>query len=291
MVDRCLRVISAEKAKAAGSNPARSTLKITSEGVGCDCGIQTVKSKEGFTRFLVVFNDVCDRISEDRLKRLMKVVSLARKRRFRRGGNRPKYGNMNRAFTEYEIKRFFAVVKNPKHRLLFQYQAFMGLRVGEAVRMNVKDINIPTRELRIYAPKTNRLDYMLIPEKLFKDTLRYYETYEREIKEAGGYLFYKEGEMGHVDEGYMRNQFSEYREKAGLMETYTVSEESMKEPRKLYRLTTHSLRHYAITHFYNTTRDQQATKMFARHTKSSTTDTYIHKTKEEVYRAIDLAFG
>lgn len=105
-------------------------------------------------RFLVFFNDACNVLSEERLKRLMKVVSLARKRRFKGNSGRVKYGNtMNRGFTEYEIKQFFSVIKNPKHYLLFQYQANLGLRVGEAVKINVKDINSQTRELKIFAPK------------------------------------------------------------------------------------------------------------------------------------------
>lgn len=224
-------------------------------------------------------------MSEDRLKKMMKIVSAARKRRFRRGSNRPKYGSMSKAFNDYELRKFFSVIKNPKHYLLFQFQANLGLRIGEAVKVNVKDINIQTRELKIYAPKTDRIDFLLIPEVLFNSTLKYYEENEGEIKQANGYLF-------GIDENYARKIFREYCEKAGLDEVYTMSEETIKEkPRRLHQFSTHSLRHTAVTKFFNTTKDLEATRIFARHTKSSTTDGYIHKRKEEIYRAIDLAFG
>lgn len=219
----------------------------------------------------------------------MKVITTARRRRFKRGNNKPKYGGMNKGFTEYEIKQFFKVIKNDKHCLLFQYQATLGLRVSEAVKINVKDINAQTRELKIYAPKTDSTDYLLIPEALFNSTLKYYEKHEKEVKDADGYLFFNG--RSHINTNYTRKVFRDYCNKAGLVESYGMADESYRESRKLYRLTTHSLRHYAITRFYNATKDQQAAKVFARHSRSNTTDTYIHKTKEEVYRAIDLAFG
>lgn len=196
-------------------------------------------------QFLVDFTRLCNDVSEPKLKKLMKVVSLARKRRFRHGNKMPKYGTMNKGFTEYELRQFLKVIKNPKHLLLFKYQAMLALRVGEAVKLNMEDVNIVTRELKIYAPKISRVDYLLIPESLFNDTLKYYQMYEEEIKTAKGFLFFK-GES-HIDESYVRNRFREYCVKAGLNEVYAISDDVLKEQRRLFRLTTHSLRHYAIT--------------------------------------------
>ena len=49
--------------------------------------------------------------------------------------NRPKYGSINKGFTELELQHFLRNVKNDKFRLLFKYQAYLGLRVGEVSKL------------------------------------------------------------------------------------------------------------------------------------------------------------
>jgi hypothetical protein len=70
-------------------------------------------------------------------------------------------------------------------------------------------------------------------------------------------VFFSEAKYGNQDRkeqylepNYVRRVFREYAEEAGLDETYDMSEENRERtPRCLHRLTTHSLRHYAITKF------------------------------------------
>ncbi|EQD32077.1 integrase family protein, partial [mine drainage metagenome] len=53
-----------------------------------------------------------------------------------------------------------------------------------------------------------------------------------------------------LEKNYVRKVFREYVRAAKLDEVYDQSEESYgRTPRRLHRLTTHSLRHYAITSF------------------------------------------
>jgi integrase len=61
-------------------------------------------------------------------------------------------------------------------------------------------------------------------------------------------------------------------------------------PKQLHRLTTHSLRHYAITNFSKKNNDNVVlTARFARHQMIQTTMTNIHTGKEELYRSIVMA--
>ncbi len=53
------------------------------------------------------------------------------KRRFK-VPKEPKYGSINKAFTETELQLFLRAVGSEKFRLLFEYQAYLGLRVGLA---------------------------------------------------------------------------------------------------------------------------------------------------------------
>ena len=88
----------------------------------------------------------------------------------------PKYGSMNKGFTDEELERFFGVIDDTKVHLLFSYQAILGLRIGEVITLNIKDINLRTRELRIATEKSGKTDYLLIPKKLFYSTCLLYTS-------------------------------------------------------------------------------------------------------------------
>jgi len=233
-------------------------------------------------------------LSKGNLVRAITILSELRKSRFLRRKN-PKYGSMNKGFTDEELERFFSVVDNPKAHLLFSFQAVMGLRIGEAVRVNIKDINLRTRELRIFTEKSGKTDYLIIPVSLFDRTLQHIEAYEDEIAEAKGYLFFslKPGRRTCLTEPRQtthtaRVLFQEYIRKAKLEEIYGYN--SASRPHALHRLTPHSLRHYAITNFCrkNGGNVMLAAK-FARHTNVQITMTYIHTRKDELYASIERA--
>ena len=155
----------------------------------------------------------------------------------------PKYGSLNKGFTERELQLFFRVVTDPKFRLLFLYQANLGLRLGEAIKINMKDIKFGSRELVVKTEKAKTLDTLLIPAPLFKETLDYIKTHGQEIERANGYLFFKEEgksrtSLPYLDEGYVRNQFRGYVKEAGLDEIYDQSDES--RPSR-YRISNHNL--------------------------------------------------
>jgi Phage integrase family. len=76
--------------------------------------------------------------------------------------------------------------------------------------------------------------------------------------------------------------------------TYDISDESSPDraTRSLHRLTTHSLRHYAITNFSRQTNvNVVLTSRFARHSDPGTTMTYINTNRQELYDQIDGAFS
>ena len=77
--------------------------------------------------------------------------------------------------------------------------------------------------------------------------------------------------------------------RTGLDEVYDISEESNgRTARQLHRLTTHSLRHYAITRFARSTNGNVVlASRFARHRNMSTTSRYISTDKKELYEVID----
>jgi len=226
-----------------------------------------------------------------RLVNAITMLSDARKRRFLRS-RRPKYGSMNKSFTEKELERFFRFVDEPRFKLLFSYQAVLGLRVGEAVRISVKDINLRNKELRIFTEKSGKTDFLLIPDELFESTLGYISAYEGEIMQAEGYLFFslragnrRPNTQPHIQTTTVRDYFLKVTAKAGLDEYYGYRYGKRANP--LRRLSTHSLRHFAITEFCKKNNGNvMLASRFARHTNLQTTQTYIHVERDELYRSI-----
>jgi integrase len=231
-------------------------------------------------------------LPKQRLIRAITILSDERKRRFLRR-RMPKYGSMNKGFTDEELIKFMSALEDEKMVLLFSYQAILGLRIGEAVRIHIRDINLKKKELRIDTEKGKRIDYLPIPQQLFDKTLNFITQNEYEIASHKGFLFWSECYPGrndcpHIHTNYARTLFQKAVKRAGIDETYAVS---VGETSKLlHRLTPHSLRHYAITnHAKRNNGNIVLTSKFARHRDIDTTMIYIHSDKEELYRSVITA--
>jgi integrase len=243
--------------------------------------------------------DTSLKVSWHQLQQLQSILHKTQTKRFAGKRKTPKYGTLSKAFTDGQLTQFLHAVDSDKFRLLFSYQAQLGLRIGEAVRVSLNSINFETRELILKTEKAQVIDTLLIPVPLFKETLAFIERHKGEIEAAQGYLFYADKlrtkrPEPYIEQNYVRNRFRHYIVLAGLDEVYDTSDESIPDRgvRHLHRLTTHSLRHYAITRFAKQTNGNLVlTSRFARHSDPSTTMTYITTRKEELYKEIDNAFG
>ena len=255
--------------------------------------------REDFEKFSEKMRQVSMQVSWHQLQQMQSVLHKTQTKRFAGKRRTPKYGSLSKAFTETQITQFFRVIDDDKFRLIFQYQAQLGLRIGEAVRVNVKDINFETREITLKTEKAKVIDTLLVPNQLFKNTLAFISKHEKEIEKAMGYIFFRSAERSlraehFVEQNYVRNRFRCYVIKAGLDQTYDTSDESVegRQVRSLHRLTTHSLRHYAITSFSKQTNGNLVlTSRFARHADPSTTMVYVSTKKEELYQEIDNTFS
>ena len=242
--------------------------------------------------------DMANSLSQAKLEELKSTLHKVYKRRFKTSAE-PKYGSISKAFTEAELQHFLRCVKNEKFVLLFKYQAYLGLRVGEVSQLHISNINFDKRELTLKSEKSSRLDSLLIPLDLFKETIEYITKNEASIKASNGHIFFKDNDnnhnsLHHVEVNYVRKVFRDTLKLAALDEFYAYSEETdpNKKERRLYRLSTHSLRHYAITKFSKSNNGNIVlSSRFARHASPSTTMRYIAKDNEELYKNIDLAFA
>ncbi|MEM0149279.1 MAG: hypothetical protein QXW10_00060 [Candidatus Micrarchaeaceae archaeon] len=75
-------------------------------------------------------------LPQAKLEELRAIILRSLKRRFK-SPREPKYGSLNKGFTEQELTVFLRRVKSGKFRLLFEYQAFLGLRIGEVCQSSL----------------------------------------------------------------------------------------------------------------------------------------------------------
>jgi integrase len=238
-------------------------------------------------------------LGKHRIEELRRVIDRHYQKRFRGKRRIPKYGSLNKGFTDNQLQVFFRAINNEKHRLLFSYQAQLGLRIGEVVKLNLKDIDFKTRELRVFTEKAHTLDTLIIPLTLFNETNTYIECFRNEIALNQGYIFFRDQSKSHrvepyLEPNYIRKVFRYYVSEAMLDEdAYGTSEEDKgRAIRQLHRLTTHSLRHYAITKFAKACNGNLVlTSRFARHSEPTMTMTYINTQKEELYSIIERSFS
>ncbi len=103
-----------------------------------------------FKDFLSSVEEASRMASKWQLEAARSVMVKAYAQRFKRR-KEPRYGSINKGFTEPELQRFFRSIASEKFALLFKYQAHMGLRVGEVCQLHISNIDFDKRELTIIA--------------------------------------------------------------------------------------------------------------------------------------------
>jgi len=205
--------------------------------------------------------------------------------------------NINRNFSDEELEKFFSVVSNEKHLMCYKFQAWLGLRISEAVKVNINDIDLNRRKIRVYSEKTKQMDLLHLHDKMFESVQKWVRIHAKEIQEHQGFLIFSDTNDSHICSDRMRNYFRAYLEKAKLDDCYveiaTVGKQcyGKAKSRKLHRLTTHSLRHYYVTKVYNETMNPVVTQKCARHRNFKSTSHYINIDPKDTIDALDRTFG
>ncbi|MDH3353418.1 MAG: hypothetical protein OEL87_03145, partial [Nanoarchaeota archaeon] len=110
-------------------------------------------------------------------------------------------------------------------------------------------------------------------------------------------LYSDKNNRANISPAWLRKEFRQVAKNAKLDEVYGIAED-INNPlshilgeRKLYRLTTHSLRHYFITKVYGDCKDPLKTQKLARHGEFKSTQNYIHLNQNELDKTLSNIFG
>ncbi|MBN2789550.1 MAG: tyrosine-type recombinase/integrase [Candidatus Delongbacteria bacterium] len=165
-------------------------------------------------------------------------------------------------FSEQEIVLLLDQVDNIKHRSILYLIYSAGLRISEAVKMKIADIDSKRNVIHVKGAKGKKDRTTLLSQKLLHLLREYYKVYKPK-----DYLF--EGETGkQYSISTIQKIFKRALEKSGIRKDATV----------------HTLRHSFATHLLENGTDLRYIQQLLGHNSSKTTEIYTHITKKGMDR-------
>lgn len=153
-----------------------------------------------------------------------------------------------------EVKLILGLTANLKHRTLLSLLYACGLRIGEALKLKVVDIDKKRRFMHIRSAKGAKDRYVPIPERMIVLLTTYIESY-------GPKYFLFEGQHGGMYTAVSARQvLKRSLEKAGIRKSITL----------------HTLRHSHATHLLENGTDLRFIQELLGHNSPKTTMIYTH---------------
>lgn len=155
--------------------------------------------------------------------------------------------------SDVELTAFYGVIKNPQHRLIFEFLELTGLRVAEATRMRVDRINFQTLLMFVSEGKGKKDRIMILSRRLAEKLQLYLEGKNNK------YVF--ESNRGtRFSTRWIEKLCKRYKEKAGIEKD----------------LTPHVFRHLLMTRLAENNVPKEKRALLAGHADDSTQDVYTH---------------
>lgn len=197
--------------------------------------------------------------------------------------------------TDHEFKQIKNYVdkkiESPPMKMCIKILMYLGLRSGEVVELKRDNFNKDFSELTFTVKKTHKIKERKVQKKLSKGLIRYYKKYKaRMINE---YLFFptykNQSTYEHLQRNCVSAKFGIIRNDLNIKHVYYTC----KDGKKLHRLSSHTLRHYAIYRYYiASNKDIIAAQQIIGHDKTETTAKYIYniEAKNNEQKIIEKAF-
>jgi integrase/recombinase XerD len=157
-----------------------------------------------------------------------------------------------------EIKAILSVMENLKHRALLTITYSAGLRVSEAAKLKVTDIDSKRMMVRVQQGKGRKDRYSILSQTALELLRRYWRQYRP--KE---WLFEGQQEGTHICYTAIRQIFVEAMKRAGITKPASP----------------HTLRHSFATHLIEAGTSLHHVQLLLGHRSPTTTTVYLHVSK------------
>lgn len=170
--------------------------------------------------------------------------------------------------THAQCAALLGAVRSPVYRSVFGVMYGCGLRIGEARRVTVQDIDAGRLVIRVIG-KENKERLAPLPPALLGDLRRVWTTHKHPV-----WLFANKKGSGPVAEGDLYRVFAQVRQAMGLSED----------------IKPHALRHSFATRLLERGVPVETVRMLLGHASIKTTQTYLHLT-EPIRRQVNDVVG
>lgn len=177
--------------------------------------------------------------------------------------------------TQTEIQELYEVCDTAKERAILSLAYGCGLRVGEMVKCDIKDIRLREKILIVPHGKGNKRRVIPLCSRVAKDLGDYF-YYERE-------RLSKQRDYPKAGYAFMLNSMG------GRMRQWTYNDELKKiiwrtKSQQIIKkkVTVHALRHAIASHLLEQGMDLHQVRMFLGHSQLETTQQYTHITQQQL---------
>jgi len=160
-----------------------------------------------------------------------------------------------------EVESIFSATKNLKHRAILMTIYSAGLRIGEATRLKVSDIDSGRMMIRVNEGKGLKDRYTLLGERNLEMLRRYWKAYR-----PSDWLFPGRDGSEPVSISAVQRVFKTSLLKAGIKKKASV----------------HTLRHSFATHLLESGTDLYYIQRLLGHRSAGTTSVYLHITGKDI---------
>jgi site-specific recombinase XerD len=163
--------------------------------------------------------------------------------------------------SQEEVLKIFDSVDNLKHKTMLMLIYSAGLRVGESVRLELRDIDPGRKLIHLRGAKGKKDRYTLLSDVMVEQLDQYEKVYHPE-----GFLFRGAEGKSHLSERSVEKVFEQALARAGIRKPATV----------------HTLRHSFATHLLEAGTDLRFIQELLGHSSSKTTEIYTHVSKKSL---------
>lgn len=178
-----------------------------------------------------------------------------------------------------QIRGYLDRRESPSLKMCIKIMMVLGIRVGDSVMLKRDNFSKDFSELAFQIQKTGKIQNRMMPKFLQRELQLYHRRYYRRMKES--YLFFanwrNQSKNSHLQRSTINFFFADMRNELGLTHVYYTC----KDGKKLFRISPHTLRHYAAWRYYRASdNDIRAVQQLLGHSDIRTTSRYIHALKE-----------
>lgn len=164
-----------------------------------------------------------------------------------------------------EIKRFFSVITNIKHRAILSLLYSAGLRVSEVITLPIRDIDSERMQIRVHNGKGAKDRYTILSKTSLQLLRHYFKIYRPRTL-----LFPTPREDKAMTYKAISIMFNKYKKLAGITKPATA----------------HSLRHSFATHLLENGIDIYHIQRLLGHRSIETTTVYLHVRRVDLQKII-----